>query len=69
MAVTKVILVDDHQLIRMGITALLSAEKDIQRIADQLGISHRTVDTHRTNVTQKVKVKNVAELVKYSIIN
>ncbi|MFT4899800.1 MAG: DNA-binding NarL/FixJ family response regulator, partial [Flavobacteriales bacterium] len=48
---------------------LLSDGLSNQKIADQLGISHRTVDTHRTNIMQKVKVKNVAELVKYSIIN
>ena len=48
---------------------LLSDGLSNQEIADQLGISHRTVDTHRTNIMQKVKVKNVAELVKYSIIN
>ena len=48
---------------------LLSDGLSNQKIAIQLGISHRTVDTHRTNIMQKVKVKNVAELVKYAIIN
>lgn len=48
---------------------LLSDGLSNQKIADQLGISHRTVDTHRTNIMQKVKVKNVAELVKYAIVN
>lgn len=51
------------------IIRLLSDGLSNQKVADQLGISHRTVDTHRTNIMQKVKVKNVAELVKYSIIN
>ena len=51
------------------IIRLLSDGLSNQKIASQLGISHRTVDTHRTNIMQKVKVKNVAELVKYSIIN
>ncbi|MFM7023108.1 MAG: response regulator [Flavobacteriales bacterium] len=40
-----------------------------QKIANQLSISHRTVDTHRTNIMQKVKVKNVAELVMYAVKN
>ena len=40
-----------------------------QKIADQLSISHRTVDTHRTNIMHKVKVKNVAELVMYAVKN
>ena len=48
---------------------LLSDGLSNQKIAVELGISHRTVDTHRTNIMQKVKVKNVAELVKYAIIN
>ena len=48
---------------------LLSDGLSNQKIAVQLSISHRTVDTHRTNIMQKVKVKNVAELVKYAIIN
>ena len=51
------------------IIRLLSDGLSNQKIADQLGISHRTVDTHRTNIMQKVKVKNVAELVKYAIVN
>jgi len=51
------------------IIKLLSDGLSNQKIANQLGISHRTVDTHRTNIMQKVKVKNVAELVKYSIVN
>jgi len=51
------------------IIKLLSDGLSNQKIAEQLDISHRTVDTHRTNIMQKVKVKNVAELVKYSIMN
>lgn len=51
------------------IIRLLSDGLSNQKIADMLGISHRTVDTHRTNIMQKVKVKNVAELVKYAIVN
>lgn len=51
------------------IIRLLSDGLSNQKIADELNISHRTVDTHRTNIMQKVKVKNVAELVKYAIKN
>lgn len=51
------------------IIRLLSDGLSNQKIAELLGISHRTVDTHRTNIMQKVKVKNVAELVKYAIVN
>lgn len=51
------------------IIKLLSDGLSNQKVAGHLGISHRTVDTHRTNIMQKVKVKNVAELVKYAILN
>lgn len=39
------------------------------KIAEKLNISNRTVDTHRTNILKKTGVKNVAELVKYAIVN
>lgn len=35
-----------------------------KEIGDQLNISHRTVDTHRTNLMKKLDVKNVAGLIK-----
>lgn len=36
-------------------------------IGDKLFISHRTVDTHRTNIMKKINAKNVAALIKYAI--
>jgi len=38
-----------------------------QQIADQLCISPRTVDTHRTNIMQKLDIHDVANLVRYAI--
>lgn len=37
-----------------------------QEIADKLFISVRTVDTHRANLMQKLKIKNTAALVRYA---
>lgn len=37
-----------------------------QEIADKLYISVRTVDTHRANLMQKLKLKNTAALVRYA---
>jgi two-component system response regulator NreC len=38
-----------------------------QQIADQLFISPRTVDTHRTNIMQKLNIHDIANLVRYAI--
>ena len=32
-----------------------------------LGISHRTVDTHRTNIRNKLGVGNLAGMIKYAL--
>ena len=40
-----------------------------KEIGDQLFISHRTVDTHRTNLMKKLDVSNIAGLISYAIRN
>jgi two-component system response regulator NreC len=40
-----------------------------KEIGDQLFISHRTVDTHRTNLMKKLGVNNIAGLISYAIKN
>lgn len=40
-----------------------------QQIADKLFISPRTVDTHRTNIMQKLNIHDAANLVKYALEN
>jgi DNA-binding NarL/FixJ family response regulator len=40
-----------------------------KEIGDKLFISHRTVDTHRTNIMKKIGVNNVASLISYAIKN
>ncbi|TNE45727.1 MAG: response regulator transcription factor [Deltaproteobacteria bacterium] len=37
------------------------------QIAQRLSISHRTVDTHRTRIMQKLNIHNIAGLVKYAL--
>lgn len=39
------------------------------QIAQRLSISHRTVDTHRTRIMQKLNIHNIAGLVKYALRN
>ena len=40
-----------------------------KEIGEKLFISHRTVDTHRTNMMKKLEVNNVAGLIGYAIKN
>jgi len=54
----------EQQIINMVSAGMTSSE-----IAAELQISVRTVQTHRANIMKKLNVKNVAELVKYSLEN
>lgn len=40
-----------------------------KEIGEKLFISHRTVDTHRTNLMKKIEVNNIAGLIRYAIKN
>lgn len=40
-----------------------------KEIGEKLFISHRTVDTHRTNLMNKLEVSNIAGLIRYAIKN
>ncbi len=40
-----------------------------KEISDQLNISIRTVETHKTNIIQKLKLKSSIDIVKYAIKN
>lgn len=40
-----------------------------KEIGDRLFISHRTVDTHRTNLMRKLDVHNIAGLIKFALKN
>jgi DNA-binding NarL/FixJ family response regulator len=45
---------------------LLAKEYTNDKIADELHISYRTVETHRKNIMQKTKSHNLAGLLKYA---
>ncbi len=40
-----------------------------KEIAEQLIVSHKTIDSHRTNLMKKIDVHNVTGLVKYALAN
>lgn len=46
---------------------LVGQGKSTKQIADQLGISIRTVESHRINMLKKMKVSNTAELIKKAL--
>ena len=46
---------------------LIAEGKSSKEIAVSLGISVKTVDTHRSNLLRKLKVHSVAEVVRYAI--
>lgn len=46
------------------VLALVAAGHSTKQIADQLGISIRTVETHRINMLKKMEVSNSAELIR-----
>jgi DNA-binding NarL/FixJ family response regulator len=48
---------------------LVATGKTNQEVADQLFISIKTVETHKTNILEKLGLKNTAELVRYAIKN
>lgn len=51
------------------IIALIAQGFSNKEIGDKLFISHRTVDTHRTNLMKKLEVNNIAGLIRFALKN
>lgn len=49
------------------ILKLVAEGNSNKEIGEKLFISHRTVDTHRTNLMKKLEVNNIAGLIRYAI--
>jgi DNA-binding NarL/FixJ family response regulator len=66
---------DDFNLIsslsrrEMEVLKLIVKGQEHEEIGKQLNISYETIKTHRSNVLQKLKLKNVAELVRFAVKN
>ena len=50
----------------LEVLQLIGEGKDSHTIAQQLNVSSKTVDAHRGNIKQKLKLKNATELVCYA---
>jgi two-component system, NarL family, response regulator DegU len=53
----------------MKILRLISEQKTTRKIAEELFISHRTVDRHRYNICNKLKLTGINSLLKFAIEN
>jgi len=51
----------------MQVLQLLSEGKTSREIANQLGISHKTVDNHKSNIMKKLDIYDVPTLVRYAL--
>jgi DNA-binding NarL/FixJ family response regulator len=59
----------DLTLSERRILKLISQYKTSKDIADELGISYRTVETHRTNIATKLKIHGTHALLKFAFDN
>ena len=51
------------------IVQLLAEGKSNKEVADALGISPKTIETHRATIMRKLELKSFAEMVRYAIRN
>ncbi len=51
------------------IVQLVAEGRSTKELADRLGISPKTAETHRTNIMRKLNVHSVSEVVRYAIRN
>ena len=51
----------------IDIVARIAEGMDFNTIGEALGISPRTVETHKRNILIKLQLDNTAELIKYAI--
>ncbi|WP_228453102.1 response regulator transcription factor [Chryseobacterium sp. CH1] len=60
---------DDLTEREVEIIRLICQQQSTREIADNLFISPKTVETHKTNLMIKINVKNMAGLVIYAVQN
>jgi two-component system, NarL family, response regulator NreC len=53
----------------LQVLKMIAEGNSVREIADQLGLSNKTVDTHKFNLMRKLDIHNKAQLVVYAIQN
>jgi DNA-binding NarL/FixJ family response regulator len=51
------------------VVQLIAEGRSTKEVAELLGISVKTAETHRTNIMRKLELRSVSELVRYAIRN
>jgi DNA-binding CsgD family transcriptional regulator len=51
------------------IVQLVAEGRSSKKVAELLGISVKTVESHRTNIMRKLRIRSVGELVRYAVRN
>lgn len=49
------------------VLAMLADGRSNQEIADRLGLSRKTIETHRAKIIRKLGIRSIAELTKYAV--
>ncbi|MEO6694401.1 MAG: response regulator transcription factor [Ignavibacteria bacterium] len=53
----------------MSVLILLAEGKTSKQIGEEMFISHKTVDNHKTNISDKLELKGIHSLIKFAIEN
>jgi DNA-binding CsgD family transcriptional regulator len=51
------------------IVQLVAEGRSSRKVAELLGVSVKTVKSHRTNIMRKLRIRSVSQLVRYAIRN
>ena len=63
----RILLADDHNIMRRGLRLLLERQPGFEVVAEASNLSPYTVETHRRNLQDKLNLHSVAELILYAV--
>jgi DNA-binding CsgD family transcriptional regulator len=65
----RILIADDHEVVPVDCVRLIVDGKRNAEAAEILGISVRTVETHRSNLMRRLRLRSTVELVRYAVRN